>query len=43
MRLTALAQTLRQRQTDHVDSYRPARLDPAAQVEDTISTIAEMV
>lgn len=29
--------------TDHVDVYRPARLDPAVPIEDTIGAIAEMV
>ena len=28
---------------DHVDIYRPARLDPAVPIEDTIGAIAEMV
>ena len=29
--------------TDHVDVYRPARLDPAVPIEETIGGIAEMV
>jgi aryl-alcohol dehydrogenase-like predicted oxidoreductase len=29
--------------TDHVDVYRPARLDPAVPIEDTIGAIADMV
>jgi aryl-alcohol dehydrogenase-like predicted oxidoreductase len=29
--------------TDHVDIYRPARLDPAVPIEDTIGAIAELV
>ncbi|MDT4906807.1 MAG: hypothetical protein QOI69_48, partial [Pseudonocardiales bacterium] len=29
--------------TDHVDIYRPARLDPAVPIEDTIGAIAEEV
>jgi aryl-alcohol dehydrogenase-like predicted oxidoreductase len=28
---------------DHIDVYRPARLDPAVPIEDTIGAIAEMV
>jgi aryl-alcohol dehydrogenase-like predicted oxidoreductase len=31
-----LAYSLRRLGTDHVDIYRPARLDPAGPVEDTI-------
>lgn len=40
---TALAYTLRRLGTDHVDVYRPARLDPAVPVEDTVGAIAELV
>lgn len=29
--------------TDHVDVYRPARLDPAVPIEDTIGAMADMV
>jgi aryl-alcohol dehydrogenase-like predicted oxidoreductase len=29
--------------TDHVDVYRPARLDPAVPIEDTVGAIADMV
>jgi aryl-alcohol dehydrogenase-like predicted oxidoreductase len=29
--------------TDHIDIYRPARLDPAVPIEDTIGAIADMV
>src|SRR5262245_7016060 len=29
--------------TDHVDVYRPARLDPAVPIEDTVGAIAELV
>ena len=29
--------------TDHVDIYRPARLDPAVPIEDTVGAIAELV
>ncbi|MCW2901428.1 MAG: aldo/keto reductase [Streptosporangiaceae bacterium] len=39
----SLAQTLRRLGTDHVDIYRPARLDPAVPIEDTVGAIAEMV
>lgn len=38
-----LAYTLQRLGLDHVDIYRPARLDPAVPVEDTIGAIAEMV
>jgi aryl-alcohol dehydrogenase-like predicted oxidoreductase len=40
---TALAYSLRRLQTDHVDIYRPARLDPAVPIEDTIGAIADLV
>jgi pyridoxine 4-dehydrogenase len=39
----SLAQTLARLGTDHVDVYRPARLDPAVPVEETVGAIAEMV
>jgi aryl-alcohol dehydrogenase-like predicted oxidoreductase len=39
----ALAQTLSKLGVDHVDIYRPARLDPQVPVEDTIGAIADMV
>jgi pyridoxine 4-dehydrogenase len=38
-----LAYTLRRLGTDYVDIYRPARLDPAVPIEDTIGAIADMV
>ena len=38
-----LAYTLRRLGTDHVDVYRPARLDPAVPIEDTIGAIKEEV
>jgi aryl-alcohol dehydrogenase-like predicted oxidoreductase len=38
-----LAYTLGRLGTDHVDIYRPARLDPAVPIEDTIGAIADMV
>jgi aryl-alcohol dehydrogenase-like predicted oxidoreductase len=38
-----LAYSLTRLGTDHVDVYRPARLDPAVPIEDTVGAIAEMV
>lgn len=38
-----LAYTLRRLGTDYVDVYRPARLDPAVPIEDTVGAIADMV
>ncbi|MBA3262105.1 MAG: aldo/keto reductase [Thermoleophilaceae bacterium] len=38
-----LAYTLRRLDTDHIDVYRPARLDPAVPIEETVGAIAEMV
>jgi len=38
-----LAQSLQRLGTDHIDIYRPARLDPKLHIEDTISAMAEMV
>jgi aryl-alcohol dehydrogenase-like predicted oxidoreductase len=38
-----LAYTLRRLDTDHVDVYRPARLDPSVPIEETVGGIAEMV
>lgn len=40
---TALAYTLKRLGVDHIDVYRPARLDPTVPIEDTIGAIAEMV
>ena len=40
---SSLAYTLRRLNTDHVDVYRPARLDPNVPIEETIGAIAEMV
>lgn len=40
---TALAYTLQRLGTDHVDIYRPARLDPAVPIEDTVGAIAELI
>jgi len=38
-----LAYTLRRLGTDYVDIYRPARVDPAVPIEDTIGAIADMI
>jgi aryl-alcohol dehydrogenase-like predicted oxidoreductase len=38
-----LAYSLVRLGTDHVDVYRPGRLDPAVPIEDTIGAIADMV
>lgn len=38
-----LAYTLQRLGTDHVDIYRPARLDPAVPIEETVGAIADMV
>ncbi|MSQ73354.1 MAG: aldo/keto reductase [Betaproteobacteria bacterium] len=40
---TFLAYTLRRLGTDYIDIYRPARLDPAVPVEETIGSIGDMV
>ena len=40
---TALAYTLQRLGVDHIDIYRPARLDPAVPIEDTVGAIADMV
>ena len=39
---TALAYTLQRLGVDHIDVYRPARLDPNVPIEDTVGAIAEM-
>jgi aryl-alcohol dehydrogenase-like predicted oxidoreductase len=39
----ALAQSLVRLGTDHIDVYRPARLDPDVPIEETVGAIAEMV
>jgi aryl-alcohol dehydrogenase-like predicted oxidoreductase len=39
----ALAHSLTRLGVDHIDIYRPARLDPAVPIEDTIGAIADMV
>jgi aryl-alcohol dehydrogenase-like predicted oxidoreductase len=38
-----LTHTLTRLGVDHVDIYRPSRLDPAVPIEDTVGAIAEMV
>ncbi|KIH98461.1 aldo/keto reductase [Streptomonospora alba] len=38
-----LAYSLRRLGTDHIDVYRPARLDPRVPIEETVGAIAEMV
>jgi aryl-alcohol dehydrogenase-like predicted oxidoreductase len=40
---TSLAYSLQRLGTDHVDIYRPARLDPSVPIEDTIGAIGELV
>jgi aryl-alcohol dehydrogenase-like predicted oxidoreductase len=38
-----LSYTLRRLDTDHVDIYRPGRLDPGVPIEEVVGAIAEMV
>ena len=38
-----LSYSLQRLGVDHIDIYRPARLDPAVPIEDTVGAIAEMV
>jgi aryl-alcohol dehydrogenase-like predicted oxidoreductase len=40
---TALAYTLQRLGVDHIDIYRPGRLDPDVPIEDTVGAIGEMV
>jgi aryl-alcohol dehydrogenase-like predicted oxidoreductase len=40
---TSLAYSLQRLNTDHIDVYRPARLDPQAPIEDTVGAIADLV
>jgi aryl-alcohol dehydrogenase-like predicted oxidoreductase len=40
---TWLAYSLKRLQVDHIDIYRPGRLDPAVPIEDTVGAIAELV
>lgn len=39
----SLAYSLRRLRTDYIDIYRPARLDPAVPIEETVGAIADMV
>jgi aryl-alcohol dehydrogenase-like predicted oxidoreductase len=38
-----LAYTLQRLGVDHIDIYRPARLDPGVPIEDTVGAIAELI
>jgi aryl-alcohol dehydrogenase-like predicted oxidoreductase len=38
-----LAYTLTRLGTDHIDIYRPARLDPSVPIEDTVGAIADLI
>jgi aryl-alcohol dehydrogenase-like predicted oxidoreductase len=40
---TAAAYSLQRLGTDHIDVYRPARLDPQVPIEETVGAIAELV
>src|SRR6476469_928546 len=40
---TALAYSLQRLRVDHIDVYRPARLDPNVPIEETVGAIADMV
>ena len=40
---TAVAYSLKRLGLNHIDIYRPARLDPAVPIEDTIGAIADLV
>ena len=40
---TSLAYSLKRLNTDYIDIYRPARLDPTVPIEDTVGAIADMV
>src|SRR6266702_7347330 len=40
---TALAYSLKRLGVDHIDIYRPARLDPNVPIEETIGAIADMI
>jgi aryl-alcohol dehydrogenase-like predicted oxidoreductase len=40
---TFLAYTLQRLGTDHVDIYRPGRLDPNVPIEDTVGAIADLI
>ena len=38
-----LAYSLKRLRVDYIDIYRPARLDPAVPIEDTVGTIADLI
>src|SRR4029453_15143615 len=38
-----IAYSLRRLGVDHIDIYRPARLDPAVPIEDTVGAVAELI
>ncbi len=40
---TSLSYSLTRLGVDHIDIYRPARLDPAVPIEETVGAIAEMI
>lgn len=40
---TALAYSLKRLGVDHIDVYRPARLDPAVPIEDTAGAVKDMI
>lgn len=40
---SAVAYSLQRLGTDHIDVYRPARLDPAVPIEETVGAIGELV
>jgi aryl-alcohol dehydrogenase-like predicted oxidoreductase len=40
---TSLSYTLTRLDTDYVDLYQPARLDPRVPIEDTVGAVAEMI
>lgn len=40
---TALSYSLKRLNTDYIDIYRPARLDPKVPIEDTVGAVADMV
>jgi aryl-alcohol dehydrogenase-like predicted oxidoreductase len=40
---TALSYSLKRLNTDYIDIYRPARLDPKVPIEDTVGAIADLV
>jgi aryl-alcohol dehydrogenase-like predicted oxidoreductase len=40
---TSIAYSLQRLRTDHIEVYRPARLDPDVPIEDTVGAIKEMI